>query len=206
MVKEGYWYGLPLVLVAGGLLGLKVYGLAAFFLILAFLILNFFRDPDRKIPTESGVIVSPADGRVVQVVEESPEGQRVRRVSVFMSALDVHVNRAPISGTIREVSYQKGAFHIASQPRASLENEQNVFTIQGEQGRVVVRQIAGVLARRIVFWKKPGDRLERGERVGLIKFGSRVDVLLDSEVELRVKVGDHIHAGSSILGLTRAKD
>ena len=206
MVKEGYWYGLPLVLVAGGLIGLKVYGLAAFFLILAFLILNFFRDPDRKIPTESGVIVSPADGRVVQVVEESLEGQPVRRVSIFMSPLDVHVNRAPISGTIREVSYQKGAFHIASQPRASLENEQNVFTIEGEQGKVVVRQIAGVLARRIVFWKKPGDRLERGERVGLIKFGSRVDVLLDSEVELRIKVGDHIQAGSSILGLTRAKD
>jgi phosphatidylserine decarboxylase len=206
MVKEGYWYGLPLVLVAGGLIGLKVYGLAAFFLILAFLILNFFRDPDRKIPTESGVIVSPADGRVVQVVEENLEGQRVRRVSIFMSPLDVHVNRAPISGTIREVSYQKGAFHIASQPRASLENEQNVFTIEGEQGKVVVRQIAGVLARRIVFWKKPGDRLGRGERVGLIKFGSRVDVLLDSEVELRVKVGDHIQAGSSILGLTRAKD
>lgn len=206
MVKEGYWYGLPLVLVAGGLIGLKVYGLAAFFLILAFLILNFFRDPDRKIPTESGVIVSPADGRVVQVVEENLEGQRVRRVSIFMSPFDVHVNRAPISGTIREVSYQKGAFHVASQPRASLENEQNVFTIEGEQGKVVVRQIAGVLARRIVFWKKPGDRLERGERVGLIKFGSRVDVLLDSEVELRVKVGDHIQAGSSILGLTRAKD
>jgi len=206
MVKEGYWYGLPLVLVAGGLIGLKVYGLAAFFLVLALLILNFFRDPDRKIPTESGVIVSPADGRVVQVVEENPEGQPVRRVSIFMSPLDVHVNRAPISGTIREVSYQKGAFHIASQPRASLENEQNVFTIEGEQGKVVVRQIAGVLARRIVFWKKPGDRLERGERVGLIKFGSRVDVLLDSEVELRIKVGDHIQAGSSILGLTRAKD
>jgi len=206
MVKEGYWYGLPLVLVAGGLIGLKVYGLAAFFLVLALLILNFFRDPDRKIPTESGVIVSPADGRVVQVVEENPEGQPVRRVSIFMSPLDVHVNRAPISGTIREVSYQKGAFHVASQPRASLENEQNVFTIEGEQGKVVVRQIAGVLARRIVFWKKPGDRLERGERVGLIKFGSRVDVLLDSEVELRIKVGDHIQAGSSILGLTRAKD
>lgn len=206
MVKEGYWYGLPLVLVAGGLIGLKVYGLAAFFLVLAFLILNFFRDPDRKIPTESGVIVSPADGRVVQVVEENPGGQPVRRVSIFMSPFDVHVNRAPISGTIREVSYQKGAFHIASQPRASLENEQNVFTIEGEQGKVVVRQIAGVLARRIVFWKKPGDRLERGERVGLIKFGSRVDVLLDSEVELRIKVGDHIQAGSSILGLTRAKD
>jgi len=206
MVKEGYWYGLPLVLIAGGLIGLKIYGFAAFFLILAFLILNFFRDPDRKIPAESRAIVSPADGRVVQVVEESVDEQPVRRVSIFMSPLDVHVNRAPISGTIREVSYQKGAFHVASQPRASVENEQNVFTIEGEQGKIVVRQIAGLLARRIVFWKKPGDRLERGERVGLIKFGSRVDVLLNAEVELRVKVGDHIQAGSSVLGLTRAKD
>jgi phosphatidylserine decarboxylase len=106
---------------------------------------------------------------------------------------------------IREVSYQKGAFHVASQPRASVENEQNVFAVEGEQGTIVVRQIAGALARRIVFWKRPGDRLARGERVGLIKFGSRVDVLLDPEVELRVKVGDHIRAGSDVLGTTRPK-
>jgi phosphatidylserine decarboxylase len=205
MVKEGYWYGLPLVLAAGGLIGFKLYLLAAFFLLVAFLVLNFFRDPDRKIPVEPQAVVSPADGRVVQVVEESFEERPVRRVSIFMSPFDVHVNRSPIAGTVQQVSYHRGSFRVASQARASLENEQNVFTVEGDQGVIVVKQIAGLLARRIVFWKRPGDTLQRGERVGLIKFGSRVDVLLDPEVELRVKVGDHIQAGSSILGFTRPK-
>ncbi|MBI1940672.1 MAG: phosphatidylserine decarboxylase, partial [Acidobacteria bacterium] len=196
MVKEGYWYGLPLVLTAGGLLGFRLYVPGAFFLAVAFLVLNFFRDPERTIPAESGAVVSPADGRVVQVVEERFEDRPVRRVSIFMSPLDVHVNRSPISGTVRDVSYRKGSFRVASREIASVENEQNVFSIEGEQGTVVVKQIAGLLARRIVFWKRPGDVLERGERVGLIKFGSRVDVLMDPEVELRVKVGEHIRAGS----------
>ncbi len=202
MVKEGYWYGLPLVLISGGLMGFGLYGLGAFFLLVAVLVLNFFRDPDRIIPAAPEAIVSPADGRVVEIQEETFEGWRVRRVSIFMSPLDVHVNRSPIGGTVREVSYHKGAFRIASEPRASVENERNVFTVEGEQGRVVVKQIAGALARRIVFWKRPGDRLERGERVGLIKFGSRVDLLVDPGVELRVKVGEHVRAGSSILGIS----
>ncbi len=201
MVKEGYWYGLPLVLIAGGLLGLKVYVPGAFFLILAFFILNFFRDPERAIPTQPGALVSPADGRVVQIVEEEYEGRPVRRVSIFMSPLNVHVNRSPISGTIRDVSYHRGSFRVASLDIASIENERNVFTVEGEAGTVVVKQIAGLLARRIVFWKRPGDALERGQRVGLIKFGSRVDVLMDPRVELQVKVGDHIRAGSSVLGI-----
>ncbi|MBI1983635.1 MAG: phosphatidylserine decarboxylase [Acidobacteria bacterium] len=205
MVKEGYWYGLPLVLTAGGLLGFRLYVPGAFFLAVAFLVLNFFRDPERTIPAESGAVVSPADGRVVQVVEERFEDRPVRRVSIFMSPLDVHVNRSPISGTVRDVSYRKGSFRVASREIASVENEQNVFSIEGEQGTVVVKQIAGLLARRIVFWKRPGDVLERGERVGLIKFGSRVDVLMDPEVELRVKVGEHIRAGSSIIGITQPK-
>jgi phosphatidylserine decarboxylase len=205
MVKEGYWYGLPLVLAAGGLIGFKLYVLGVFFLLVASLVLNFFRDPDRKIPVEPGAVVSPADGRVVQVVEESFEGRAVRRLSIFMSPFDVHVNRSPVAGTVGQVSYHKGSFHVASQARASVENEQNVFMIEGDQGVVAVRQIAGALARRIVFWKRPGDVLERGERLGLIKFGSRVDVLMLPEVELQVKVGDHIQAGSSILGFTRPK-
>ena len=200
MVKEGYSYGLPLVLMAGGLLGLRLYVPGAIVLIIAFLVLNFFRDPDRPIPSEPGALVSPADGRVVQIVEEEFEGRAVRRVSIFMSPLDVHVNRSPISGTIRDVSYHRGAFRVASLAIASVENEQNVFSVEGELGTVVVKQIAGLLARRIVFWKRPGDLLQRGERVGLIKFGSRVDILMDPGVELRVRVGDHIRAGSSILG------
>ena len=209
MVKEGYAFGLPLVLVAGGLLGFGLFRPALFFelagalfLILALFVLNFFRDPERKIPADSRCLVSPADGKVVLIQETTADGVACRQVSIFMSPFNVHVNRSPIAGTIKSVVYRQGSFRIASDPRASVENEQNAFTLEGEQGTVVVKQIAGVLARRIVFWKKIGDRLERGERVGLIKFGSRVDVLLGPNVQLQVKLGDRLHAGSSILGFT----
>jgi phosphatidylserine decarboxylase len=203
MVRDGYWYGLPLVLVAGGLLGFKIYWLGAVFLVLALLVLNFFRDPDREIPSDDRALISPADGRIVQIQDEIVDGHPKRRLSIFMSPLDVHVNRSPISGVVQRVEYKKGSFHVASQGRASVENEQNIFTIQGDQGEVTVRQIAGLLARRIVFWKRAGDTLVRGERVGLIKFGSRVDVLVEPDVELRVRVGDRVLAGSSILGFTK---
>jgi len=202
MVKEGYGYGLPLLLTAAGLLSLHLYLLGAAFLVLAALVLNFFRDPDRVVPQTPGVIVSPADGKIVQVVDETHEGGSVRRLSIFMSPFDVHVNRSPIAGVIESVSYRKGTFGIALSDEASMHNEQNVFTLGGEQGRVIVKQVAGVVARRIVFWKRVGDRLARGERVGLIKFGSRVDVLFEPGIELRVKVGDRVRAGSTILGTT----
>lgn len=204
MVKEGYWYGLPLLVAAGGLMGLRMYLAGAAFLILTLLVLNFFRDPDRNIPSDPAALVSPADGRVVEIAEETFDGRAVRRISIFMSPLDVHVNRSPIAGTIGKVSYQKGRFRAAFGSLASIENEQNVFTVEGRQGAVVVKQIAGLLARRIVFWRRPGDSLERGERVGLIKFGSRVDVLVEPQVESRVKVGDRVRAGSSILGFSRS--
>jgi len=202
MVKEGYGYGLPLLLAAAGLLALHLYLPSTVFLILAALVLNFFRDPDRDVPQTPGLIVSPADGKIVQVVDETHEGRPVRRLSIFMSPLDVHVNRAPIAGVIESVSYRKGTFGIAAKDEASIENEQNVFTLAGEQGKVIVKQIAGAVARRIVFWKRVGDRLARGERVGLIKFGSRVDVLFEPGIELQVKVGDRVRAGSTILGTT----
>jgi phosphatidylserine decarboxylase len=204
MVKEGYWYGLPLVLISGGLfgLGLKIPGI--FFLVAAILVLNFFRDPERAIPPDPSAIVSPADGRVVEVVAESLDGRNVQRISIFMSPFDVHVNRSPIAGTVESVTYRAGRFHVASQARASIENEQNVFTVRGEQGEIVVKQIAGLLARRIVFWKRPGETVQRGERVGLIKFGSRVDVALDPQVELRVQVGDRVRAGGSVIGTIRS--
>src|SRR5579863_7504787 len=192
MVKEGYWYGLPLALAAAGCDYLGLYWAAILFAALTLLILNFFRDPNRTIPSDPGAIVSPADGRVVQIVEESFDGRPVRRVSVFMSPLDVHVNRSPIAGTVTQVSYHRGSFRVASGDRASAENEHNIFTVEGGEGTVVVKQIAGILARRIVFWKHEGDRLERGERVGLIKFGSRVDVMLDPAIELRVNLGDRV--------------
>jgi len=209
MVKDGYWYGLPLVLIAGGLMGfwlrqrsLFLLVLTLLFAILSILVLNFFRDPERTVPTDPRAIVSPADGLVVQLAEEEFESTPVRRLSIFMSPLDVHVNRTPISGTIKAINYKKGSFLVASKDMASVENEQNVFTVEGEQGVVVVKQIAGLLARRIVFWKRLGDSLARGERVGMIKFGSRVDVLVAPTVEWRVKVGDRVRAGSSILGNT----
>jgi len=210
MVKEGYWYGLPLVLAGGVVLGFGLFWPGKFFLfaaalilIFALFVLNFFRDPDRMIPTGPGIIVSPADGRVVEVREEG-EGEHPRlRVSIFMSPLNVHVNRSPIAGIIQDVTYRKGSFRMASEPLASVENEQNVFTVGGEANEVVVKQIAGVLARRIVFWKRPGDRIERGERVGMIKFGSRVDILVSPEVSLCVQVGHRVRAGSSIIGIGR---
>jgi phosphatidylserine decarboxylase len=205
MVKEGYGYGLPLVLIGGGLLGFRMYWLGALFLLLALFILNFFRDPERPIPDQPEAIISPADGKVVQIQEEEAAGRPRTRISIFMSPLDVHVNRAPVSGTLTKVDYRKGSFHVASKDVASVENEQNVFVIQGEQGEVIVKQIAGLLARRIVFWKSPGDLLGRGERVGLIKFGSRVDVMVDPKVQLNVRVGDRVWAGSSILGHTQRK-
>jgi phosphatidylserine decarboxylase len=209
MVKDGYWYGLPLVLIAGGLMGfwlrqrsLFLLVLTVFFVVLSILVFNFFRDPERPIPAEENAIISPADGVVVQLAEEEHESRPVRRLSIFMSPLDVHVNRTPIAGSIKAISYKKGAFRVASQDLASVENEQNVFTVEGRQGVVVVKQIAGLVARRIIFWKRLGDSLARGERVGMIKFGSRVDVLVAPSVEWSVKVGDRVWAGSSILGTT----
>jgi len=209
MVKDGYWYGLPLVLISGGLIGfwlrersLFLLILAILFSILTILVLNFFRDPERSAPADADAIISPADGLIVQLAEEEFESRPVRRLSIFMSPLDVHVNRMPIAGTIKAIQYKKGSFQVASKESASIENEQNVFTVEGPQGVIVVKQIAGLLARRIVFWKRLGDSLARGERVGMIKFGSRVDVLVAPTVKWNVKVGDRVRAGSSILGTT----
>jgi phosphatidylserine decarboxylase len=156
--------------------------------------LYFFRDPERAIP-EGPVAVSPADGRVVAVKAEGP----LQRVSIFLNIFDVHVNRAPISGTITDVRYQRGAFHIASREACSTQNEQNIVTVQGDGTRVVFKQIAGLIARRIVFKRKPGDRVAAGERVGLIKFGSRVDVLFGPEWQVVVEPGQRVSAGSTVI-------
>ena len=184
---------------------LRLYAPGCVFLAAAAFVLNFFRDPRRDVPCDPAAIVSPADGRVVQIADEKVEGQIMRRVSIFMSPLNVHVNRAPVAGVIRTISYKPGAFHVASRRQASVENEQNIFTIESEHGTVWVKQIAGALARRIVFWKRLGDRLERGERVGLIKFGSRVDLIAGISTDWRVKVGDRVKAGSTILGISKPK-
>jgi len=163
--------------------------------ILALFCLYFFRDPDRAIPP-GPVAVSPADGKVVAV---KPEGPESNRISIFLNVFDVHVNRTPIAGTIAKVQYQKGCFHVASKEECSTANEQNVVTVQGEGTTVVFKQIAGLIARRIVFNKKPGDHVATGERIGLIKFGSRVDVLFGPEWEIVVKPGMRVAAGSSVI-------
>lgn len=173
--------------------GAPAFGLAAF-------VLYFFRDPERVIPAGEGV-VSPADGRIVDVRQMERDGGNVWKISIFLSIFDVHVNRAPIGGVIRDQAYRPGRFRIASQPEASVENEQNTVTIEGEGKTVVLKQIAGAIARRIVFDKKVGDRVARGERVGLIKFGSRVDLLLPLEYSLRIAMGERVKAGSSVIAL-----
>jgi phosphatidylserine decarboxylase len=166
--------------------------LAAFFL-------WFFRDPERTIPTGPGLIVSPGDGLVTETASiNTPQGPR-QRISIFLSVFNVHVNRSPIAGVLTSVRYQKGHYLNAMNPASADQNEQNIATVRGEGIEVTFKQIAGLLARRIVFNFHEGDTLERGQRVGLIKFGSRVDVLLPAEAELRVKVGQRVKGGASVL-------
>jgi phosphatidylserine decarboxylase len=168
-------------------------------LLLAGFFLWFFRDPERAIPDAPGAVVSPADGKVTDVSPLTVAGVRRTRISIFLSVFDVHVNRSPIAGVIRDVRYQKGKFLNAMNAASAERNEQNVVTVEGSGHTVVFKQIAGLLARRIVFNKKVGDRVGRGERVGLIKFGSRVDVLLDASASPQVKSGDRVKGGASVL-------
>lgn len=199
MVRDGYYYGLALI-AAGILLGsLTSPAWAIVPLLLAFFFLWFFRDPERVIPQELGALVSPADGKVTDVSVINTEDGRKVRISIFLSVFDVHVNRSPIAGVIRDVRYHRGKFLDARSPDCAEQNEQNVVTVQGDGQQVVFKQIAGLLARRIVFTPKVGDRLERGQRVGLIKFGSRTDVLFDAEARVAIKVGDRVKGGASVL-------
>jgi phosphatidylserine decarboxylase len=199
MVRDGYFYAAPLT-AAGLLLGwLTRPAWAIIPFLLAAFFLWFFRDPERTIPQEPGAVVSPADGKVTEIAAVLAGSERLTRISIFLSVFNVHVNRAPISGVIRDVRYQRGKYLNAMNPASAEQNEQNIVTMEGDGQRVVFKQIAGLLARRIVFHPKVGDRLERGQRVGLIKFGSRVDVLMDASAQLQVKVGDHVKGGESVL-------
>jgi phosphatidylserine decarboxylase len=199
IVLDGIYYALGLAGAGGVVCWLAGPWFGAPLWALALFCLYFFRDPERTIP-EGPVAVSPADGKVVAVKAESPD---VRRISIFLNIFDVHVNRAPVAGTIGTVEYRRGSFHVASLEKCSIENEQNVVTMQGEGSPVVFKQIAGLIARRIVFTKKPGDRVATGERVGLIKFGSRMDVLLGPEWEIVVQPGERVSAGSSMIARRR---
>jgi phosphatidylserine decarboxylase len=204
MVRDGYYYGLGFV-VAAILLGwLAGPGWAVPAVLLAAFFLWFFRDPEREIPATAGAVVSPGDGKVTDVVRVPFGGRDRLRISIFLSVFDVHVNRSPIAGAIRDVRYQRGKFLNAMAAHSAQENEQNIVTVDGEGQTVVFKQIAGLIARRIVFTKKVGDQVARGERVGLIKFGSRVDVLLDPSATPQVNVGDRVRGGASVLALVNA--
>lgn len=195
IVADGIYYALALgvggVLVSW--LTRPVFGAPLF--ILALFCLYFFRNPEREIP-QGPVAVSPADGKVVAIQSHGPG---MTRVSIFLNIFDVHVNRAPIAGRIADVRYRPGRFMVASRAEASEANEQNEITIEGDGTTVTFNQIAGLIARRVVLWKKTGDRVETGERVGIIRFGSRADVLLGPEWEIEVKPGQRVQAGSSVL-------
>src|SRR5581483_6431453 len=199
MVRDGYYYGV--VFVAASLVILWVVGplwawppllLAAFFL-------WFFRDPERQIPQTAGAVVSPADGLVTQVGQIEQDGVAWLRISIFLNVFNVHVNRSPIAGVITNVKYSEGKFQNAMGAACADENEQNIVTVEGEGQRLVFKQIAGLLARRILFSKSVGDRVARGECVGMIECGSRTDVLMNPAAALQVKVGDHVKGGSSVL-------
>jgi len=202
MVRDGIYYALGLVAAAVVLGGLAVTWLAVVPLLLALFFLWFFRDPEREIPTVPGAVVSPADGKVTEVAPVAGSGEPLIRISIFLSVFDVHVNRAPVSGVVSGVEYRRGKYLNAMDPASAEQNEQSVCTLVAEGGqRIVFKQIAGLLARRIVFTPKVGQRLERGERVGLIKFGSRCDLLLPASARVLVQRGQRVQGGSSTLAI-----
>jgi len=200
MVKDGIWYGLGLIAVAAIMLMMD-WKLAVPPLLLAVFFLWFFRDPNRKIPATPGAIVSPADGVVTEAEwVETTVGSKLR-VSIFLNVFDVHVNRSPIAGVVKLVEYREGGFMNAMNPESGLTNEQTMIQIQGDGCEVSLKQIAGLLARRIVCNLKAGDVVERGQRIGMIKFGSRCDVLMPAEASLKVRTGARVKGGSSVLAV-----
>ena len=199
IVKESIPYiVVPVLLaIAAGVFG--YWYVAAFLLLVTLFMAFFFRDPKRVPPSDPDVVVSPADGKVTRISPASL-GVDATVISIFLSPLDVHINRSPIPGKIIDVLYSPGKFLMATNEKASLVNEQNALTIQGEKITVVCKQIAGILARRIVCWKAEGDNLGLGERFGMIKFSSRTDVLLPANVRVTVKEGDRVRGGTTVIG------
>jgi len=173
-----------------------------FFLALSLFILYFFRDPKRVVPDQHGLVVAPADGKIVEIVEESEpfyRKEKSRRISIFLSVMDVHVNRSPVSGEIHYKKYYPGKFLVAWNPKASLENEQMHIGIQMDGAKVLVKQIAGILARRIISYVQKDQKIDRGERIGIIRFGSRTDIFIPLEWVVKVKIGDKVSGASSVI-------
>src|SRR5258708_14594283 len=201
MVRDGYFYGAGSLLGAFLIAWLAAWPYAVPVLLLGAFCLWFFRDPERQIPQTAGAVVSPGDGKVTDVSIVTSGGISQTRISIFLSVFNVHVNRSPMAGVIRDVRYQRGKFLNAMDANSAEENEQNIVTVEGEGHTIIFKQIAGLIARRIIFTRKVGDTVARGERIGLIKFGSRVDVLLDRNANLQVKVGDQVMGGASVLAM-----
>lgn len=208
MVKEGFKFGLPPLVLGTALIclsklanigGLWTLILGAILTILALFIFFFFRDPNRQIPTDPDAVVSPGDGHILEVLDEPMGTQPGQRITIFLSVFDVHINRSPIAGKIASVEYRPGKFYAAMRKRASEQNEMNVITITTPRGNIVFKQIAGAIARRVLCWKRIGDPVGLGERVGMIRFGSRVDLWLPKDAEILVRRGQKVAGGSSIL-------
>ena len=203
IAKEGFIFVIPLAFLAAAFYSFSYYWVAGLFEGLFLFCAWFFRDPERNIPQGPNLIVSPADGKVVEIIKESDSllpNKNYTRVSVFLNVFNVHVNRVPIAGKIEAVRYNKGKFLNAANHKASLDNEQNAILLDNGGTKVLVKQIAGLIARRIVCWAKEGDDYQLGQRFGLIRFGSRTDIFVPEGTTIKVKEGDIVSGGSSIIG------
>ncbi len=204
VASEGWPFIIPLVIITALLFAFGWKSTALVSLVLTLFVLFFFRDPERIVPEGKGMVVSPADGKVIvikDIFEPVYLKQEVKQISIFLSVFNVHVNRAPIGGAIEVVKYNPGKFHVASVDKASLDNEQTSMVIAAGKDKILVKQIAGLIARRIVCYARPGDTIKTGERYGLIRFGSRVDIFLPKTAEIRVKLGDRVRGAQDVIGV-----
>jgi len=202
IAPDAFRFLIPLLILTAAAFGMGWVAVGVFLLLLASFVAFFFRNPPRTIPKDPSIIVSPADGKVVKIDRVGS----VTKVSIFLSLFNVHVNRSPIAGNIEALDYRKGKFKAAYNHAASVENERNTIMVSNGRINLVFIQIAGVVARRIVFWKRIGDRVEKGDLVGLIRFGSRVDILFPAGTEVTVAVGDRVRGGSSPIGVIVKKN
>jgi phosphatidylserine decarboxylase len=204
IAAEGWPFIIPLSIVTGLLFAFGWKNTAFVSLVLTLFVLFFFRDPDRTVPGAQGIVVSPADGKVIvikDIYEPTYLKQEVKQISIFLSVFNVHVNRAPIGGAVEAVTYNPGKFHVASVDKASLDNEQSAMIIASGKDKILVKQIAGLIARRIICYARPGDTIKTGERYGLIRFGSRVDLFLPKTAEIKVKLGDRVRGAQDVIGV-----
>ena len=202
IAKEGYMFILPLAVLTGIFWALSWFWVTGLFVGLFLFVTWFFRDPERSIPEDPNAIVSPGDGKIVEIISEKDPllDEAYTRVSIFLNVFNVHVNRVPISGKIQATRYNPGKFFNAASHKASLDNEQSAILLNNGHVTILVKQIAGLIARRIVCWAKEGDEYQRGQRFGLIRFGSRVDIFLPEGTDIKVEIGDIVSGGSSIIG------